>query len=101
MRLLAPAVPKCGEFSFNLSALDPSVYLLKAELHLWLNILSPLQQNVYLASIEPVYEDGRESKPVLRLITIDWSASDHYVVFEVNEMLRDLTTQGVCTLLFK
>lgn len=93
---LLHAVPKCGEYNFNLSALaNKTEYILKAELHLWLNIHSPTEQTAYIAGIKPVYADGREAKPVMRFFEI--GNSDGYVVFEVNEMLRDLVAEGKYT----
>ena len=87
---------RCGEFNFALTALDPTQFILKAELHLWLNIDSPPQQDALIVGIQPVHADGRESKAIMRHLEIQTSDSDHYVTFEVNELLKGLVYEGEC-----
>ena len=93
MHLPFSAAPKCGEYSFNLSALNATEeFLLKAELHLYLKVNLPLESNSYTAEIRPVYQDGRTVMPFLR----DFQAGneDHYVKFEVDAMLTDILKTG-------
>ena len=70
------------------------MYILKAELRLWLKIHSPAQQSAYLVGIKPVHADGRESKAVLRYMELSNPASDQYIMLEVNELVRDFVAQG-------
>ena len=88
------AVPKCGEFNFTLTALNPDEYILKAELHLWLNVHSPPQQNTYVVGIQPIYPSGVESRPIMRLLDVGDTDQGGYRTFEVNELLRDLVREG-------
>ena len=64
---------------------------MQAQLHLWLNVRSPpMKKDAYIVGIQAVSADGKEANSIMRLMKVKDFNHDHYVIFEVGELLRDL-----------
>ena len=87
----------CGEYNFSLATIEPSEFIVKSELRLFLNkVSSSSSSSLYVVEVKAHLSSGQVLQGLK--ILIDFGTGGRYFMFHVEKLIESLIRRGIACL---